>query len=378
MPPYEEELNVWQEKVSIAFPNLSKPQATVLALYSYGMIWTRQCGQSIVSVFLGLLLGVKAATMRQRLREWHYEAAQKRGQQRREVVVQELFAPLLRWVLRQWSNPRQVVLALDVTYLRDRWAILCVSVVYGKTALPVAWKIVAAHEVGAWHPYWVALLAALRPAMSTNQTVYVVCDRGLYSPKLFAVIRRAGWHVWMRIRPQGCYRRKGRQRWQALSHLAYRGMPPTALRVTCFKGKPLVCVLWVKWDKAYDEACLMVSDVLPRQVQGNPYPLRMWIEMGFKQLKRGGLHWEHCKTPDAARMERLLIVLVLAHAYLVRQGQSELDDLALSSDPARRLSLFTLGAVRLLARTLRQLPLTETYFAPYVFPSFFVRKKTYP
>jgi hypothetical protein len=124
-----QELEYWSEEVSIAFPHLSRAQAQVLAMYSYGMSMTKQCGQTIVAVFLGLLLGVKAGNLRQRLREWTYEKEQKQGKKRRELEVESQFVALLRWVLKQWGEKGQVVLGMDVTYLKDRYTILCVSVV---------------------------------------------------------------------------------------------------------------------------------------------------------------------------------------------------------------------------------------------------------
>jgi hypothetical protein len=67
--PTPQELEYWCEEVSIAFAELSHPQAQVLALYSYGMAMTKRCGQTIVVVFRGLRLGVKAGTLRQRFKE---------------------------------------------------------------------------------------------------------------------------------------------------------------------------------------------------------------------------------------------------------------------------------------------------------------------
>jgi hypothetical protein len=55
--------------VSTNLPHLSKPQAAVLALWSFGIALTRSCGRSIVATFLALLLNQKVATLEQRLYE---------------------------------------------------------------------------------------------------------------------------------------------------------------------------------------------------------------------------------------------------------------------------------------------------------------------
>src|SRR5688500_11138217 len=129
---------------------------------------------------------------------------------------------------------------------------------------------------------------------------------------------------------------------------------------------------------AADEPCLLLSDLAPKQVKGNPYPLRMWIEAGFKDFKRGGLRWEHSKIADAQRMERLMLVMSLPLLHLLRFVNGASAQLSLASDPAQRLSLVMLGWLRLLACAIRDLPLTETPFSPYIFPISHPRKNTYP
>jgi hypothetical protein len=377
MPPLEE-LEYWSEEVSIAFAELSRPQAEVLALYSYGMSLTKQSGQSVVSVFLAMLLGLKVGNLRQRFRELTYEREQKQGEKRCELEVKSLFAPLLSWVLKQWSDKRQVVLGVDVTYLKDRYTILCISVLYRQTAIPVAWKVLQGNPKGEWHPLWDELLASLAPAVPKNAQVLVLLDSGLYSKRLFEVIRQQHWHPFMRIREQGYYKRPTSKHWQPLNQLAYRGMEPLAFNVHCFKGDPLEAVLWVQWDQKHNQACLVLSDLAPRQVKGDPYPLRSWIEAGFKDFKRGALQWQHSKILLAPRMERLILVMTLALFHLIRLGSTGLDEVLLPSDPTLRLSVVTLGWLRLLAFTIRHLPLTERFFLPYRLPAFYPSQKTYP
>ena len=46
---YPNPLSQWREIVSTAFPNLSRPQAKVLASWSYGMVIAKACGIVLVS-----------------------------------------------------------------------------------------------------------------------------------------------------------------------------------------------------------------------------------------------------------------------------------------------------------------------------------------
>ena len=114
--PYPEELDYWTAEISTGFAQLSKTQARVLALYSYGMVMTQHCGQTLIVTFLGLLLAVPIQNLRQRLREWTYESEHKRGDKRQAIRVESHFGSLLGLILSYWQKPKRVVLALDVTY----------------------------------------------------------------------------------------------------------------------------------------------------------------------------------------------------------------------------------------------------------------------
>src|SRR5213082_3498379 len=85
----------WEQEVSSRLPDLSKPQAAVLALWSDGMVLAKSCGTSSVAALLADLLGKSYESVRQGLREWCYDAADKKGEHRQEVDVTGCFAPLL-------------------------------------------------------------------------------------------------------------------------------------------------------------------------------------------------------------------------------------------------------------------------------------------
>jgi len=144
----------WMTTVSTHLPHLSRPQARVLALWSYGMVVAQSCGMTTVATLLGSLLHKHPATLRQQLREWCYAAEDKKGPKRQEVEVTTCFAPLLRWMLAWWApEERRLVLALDATTLGQRFIVLVISVVYHGCAIPVAWTVVGATTKGAWRPH---------------------------------------------------------------------------------------------------------------------------------------------------------------------------------------------------------------------------------
>lgn len=372
-----EELKQWAAEVSTHLPNLSRTQAFVLAMYSYGMAVMGRCGQTHIALFLAGMMSQKPSTVRQRLREWTYEAEDKRGDKRRGIDVTACFAPLLRWIISRWSSP-QLVLALDVTYLGSRFMILAVSVVYQGGAIPVAWYILPGEAKRPWHPLWVQLLDAIRDALPADLLVYVLTDRGLASKRLFQVIEQKGWYPLMRIRAQGNFRRPRAKTWRNLARLARPDMGVWCHEVIVFKGDPLRCQLLAYWDATYDEPCLILTTLPAQRVSRNIYPLRAWIEAGFKDLKRGGLRWEQTKMTDPRRVERLWLVMAVA---LIWTATTDIPPTLASwiDDPlVDKVSWFTRGLLITLISMIQHLPIQRRDFAPYEQGLWGLQLKTYP
>src|SRR5258708_15603214 len=125
----------WTQTIQAHLPHLSKPQATVLALWSLGMVLARSCALTAVSAFLATWLGRKEPAVRQQLREFCYEATAKRGTDRCALPEETCFVPLLAWVVSLWQGP-QLALALDATPLGNRFTVLGLSLVYRGCVIP--------------------------------------------------------------------------------------------------------------------------------------------------------------------------------------------------------------------------------------------------
>ncbi|HIE28943.1 TPA: endonuclease, partial [Candidatus Poribacteria bacterium] len=60
------EQNEWITTVATNLPHLSKPQATVLALWSFGMVLAKCCALTAIVLILAPLFKIKENTLRQR------------------------------------------------------------------------------------------------------------------------------------------------------------------------------------------------------------------------------------------------------------------------------------------------------------------------
>jgi len=365
----------WSQSVSNHMPHLSKPQAYVLALWSYGIAVIHTCGRRTVAQFLALLLGQKETTVEQRLREWCYDAKDKAGQKRQELDVTTCFVPLLHWVISLWTGS-VIALAIDATTLGDRFVVLTVSVVYRSCAIPVAWTILAQQRKGAWRRHWLRMLRQLRPAIPADWMVLVMADRGLYARWLFRRIVRLGWHPFLRINQGAKFRPTGQPSWYWLRELVGQVDSRWRGQGIAFKshGRQLECTLVAWWGLGYDEPWFILTDLPPTACDAAWYGLRAWCEQGFKCTKRGGWQWQLTRMTDPQRAARLWLALAVATLWMVSLGSDlevgslpPLPDLHpfLSALPApthsRRIRLFRLGQLWLLVQliTAQALPLPQ-------------------
>ena len=377
----------WTTIIRLYLPHLSKPQATVLALWSLGMVLARSCALTAVATFLAVWLRRQEQTVRQQLREFCYEAEAKRGDQRQALCVECCFVPLLAWVLSRWQGT-QLALALDATTLGLRFTVLAISVVYRGCAIPVAWTILPANTNHAWRREWLRLLRQLRPAIPRDWTVIVLADRGLYAGWLFRRIVRLGWHPFLRINHGGTFRPDPQAAYRPL--LSFAPQPGTRWRGTgtAFKNpqRRLRCTLLACWEEGYTDPWLILTDLPPEASDAGWYGLRAWIEQGFKVTKRAGWQWQRTRMTDPQRAARLWLAVAVATLWLLSVGGAAeetipettlLDVTAILSTQRRQrratrlrlVSIFRRGWVLILVALLRQLPLPLGAFLPEPWPA---------
>ena len=118
----------WLTTIMHQLSHVSKPQAPVLALWSFGMVLARSCALSAVRHLLAKGMQRQEHTGRQQLRAWYDEVPRKRGTQRQALAVETCFPVLLGWVVRWWHGT-PLALALDATALGTRCVVLAVRVV---------------------------------------------------------------------------------------------------------------------------------------------------------------------------------------------------------------------------------------------------------
>lgn len=302
-------------------PQLSAPQAVVLALWSFGMVISHSCGLTTVSSSLALLMGVKENSIRQRIREWYYAKDDKRGEGRCELEVSSSFVPLLRWILSWWPvNEKRLALAMDATNLGNVLVVLVISVVYRGCAIPIAWRVLPAGQKGSWKEIWVDLFSRFQGVIPEDWLVIVMADRGLYAHWLLEVIQKCHWHPFLRINGRIFFHPKDGSEFRAL-HLAFHQPGCTwSGVVTCFKTHPIETTLLVRWEEGYEESWLILTDLPAEQALPCWYGLRSWIECGFKHIKSAGWQWQYTRMVDPERATRFWLAIAVATLWVLSVG----------------------------------------------------------
>lgn len=384
-----EELRKWTRTVIEKMPHLSKSQAVVLAMWSFGIVMTQSSGLTTVSVFLAELLGKKENTVRQQLREWLRDAKDKTKTKdgRATLDVTSCFSPLLSWIVSLWpESEKRLALAADASTLSDRFTVLAISVVYRGCGIPIAWKIVEATKPGSWKPHWQELFGYVSQTVPADWFVIVTTDRGLYADWLYEQIKTQGWHPLMRINLQGLFQVQGENCWRPINSLVPEVGQSFQALVTCFKTNSIECTLLARHDEGYADPWLIVTDLPPDVADACWYSMRSWIECLFKDGKRGGFAWHRTKITDPKRAERHWLAIAIATLWQVSVGgevdanlpPSSLDELPLTHIARRNsknsclhrcLSCFRRGFLVIKAAVLKHLPLPIGGFFPEPWPT---------
>jgi hypothetical protein len=305
-------------------PSLSKAEAEVLGLLSFGIVMLDGCGISRLSNGLAKIEQVPAGRLRQRLREFYYEAEAKRGSKRREVNVQACFADLLRCVLRGWQGKKELALAMDASTLGERFTVLSISVMYRGCGIPIAWKIIPAMQEGEWRPYWEGLLGALEGVVPGDWKVIMMADRGLYAAWLYQAIQRLGWHPMLRVKEDLSFRTPGEENFSPMGmRVRRRGRGWSGKGEWSEHGERMEGTVLIRWEKGYSEKLVVVTDLDEKEANAAWYQMRFWIEDEYKDHKSGGWGWQQTKMTDPKRAERQWLARAVAMQIAVLVGGQE-------------------------------------------------------
>lgn len=300
----------WSEELANYLPSLNSWQVANVALFSLGVIRAQHCQQEALARQVSC--GEKVASTTRRWRRFlanvHFPLA-------------SFFREWTAWLVGR-CDASTIYLLVDETKLQDRFGIMMLGLAWEGRCMPLAWRCYRANSA-AHYPtegqvgMITALLETIAPAIPTHKKVIVMADRGIGpSPRLCQNIEALGWHYLFRVTcqskictAQGDY---------TIAQMVQPGQFWTAEGLIFKQRGRIPAQARAIWSQGYDQPWALVTN--DPQATGFEYARRNWQEQAFRDLKSYGWQWQvsHIRKPD--HLERLLVVLAVAYAWLIAIG----------------------------------------------------------
>jgi len=330
----------WEAELGRVLPAVGIWQRRALALLSLGMALAKHCGLARVAAVVPGTAVVPSITRR-------FERFLATTRLDVSVARQAVAARLL-----EGGRGQTLWLALDETHqgqaeTGSRFGMLAVRLVYRERAIPLAWACYRPGEAPAPLPTLARrLIAEVAAVVPPDAHVVLLTDRGLSWPTLLDRCRQLGWSFLGRVQrttrvrapdghtgPIGALAPRPGTRWRG---------PVRAFRKAGWRDLNVVAV----WRRGDDQPWLLLTDLAPDWVRCAQYRHRMDVEESFRDDKSSGFDWDHSRVREPAHMDRLLLALQLAAAFVLLQGLFVLAHRlrhVLERTDRRTLSLFSLG-----------------------------------
>ena len=358
-------LGVWQEwdkEVGRVLAGVGVWSRRALALFSLGVALEKACSLARVA---GVVPG--EATVPSTTRRFERLLANERLDVRaaRGAVGAAILAR---------ARGQRLWLALDETHQGRtpsgaRLGMLALRLVDHERALPLAWVCYRPGAAPAAFATLIAdLIAEVAALLPPATTVVLLTDRGLSWPAVLDQCRQVGWSFLGRVQhttrvqttdghcgPIGDLAPRPGTRWQGHGQ---------AFLKAGWRDLNVVAV-WRRGDK---EPWLLVTDLPPAWVRCAQYRHRMDEEQRFRDDKSSGFDREHSHVRTPEHMDRLLLVLQLAAAFVLALGLHVLHQggrTILERQDRRTLSLFSLGLRWLDRARFHLLPLSPRLVFPF-------------
>lgn len=299
----------WETEIAKHLPSLNSWQVANVALFSYGVVQAESSQQTKIC---------------RRLSAYGQRPSLERRLQRllanKALNVSAVCREWIRWVWIALGSPDQLTLLVDETKLSSHLGIMMVGLAYEKRCLPLVWhcyevtRYPRCGQVGLIFN----LLMHVQKALPSTVTPLVLADRGIgTSPRLCRLIDEVlGWRYLLRVTCQT--KIVTAETDYAIAQQVQPGEIWYAHgKIFKQRGKIPAHAIAI-WSEGYDEPWALVTN--DPQLTGFEYAQRNWQEQGFRDIKSGGWHWDqsHVWMPQHAR--RLLLLLVLAYAWVVALG----------------------------------------------------------
>jgi hypothetical protein len=330
----------WSEEIATHLPCLNSWQVANLALFSQGVIRAESCQQQQIA--RQVTGGERVESAARRLR---------RFLDNEQFPLERFFSDWTRWVVRG-LGVQKLSLLVDETKLQDRLGVMAVGIAWQQRCIPLAWRCYRANEAAAYPAEGQVkmigqLLQAVFKGLEPSQQVVVMADRGIgTSPDLCRLVASMDWYYLFRvtcqskvITPDGEF---------TIADMVQEGQSWSTTGKVFKKRGRLPAHARAIWTVGHDQPWALVTN--DASLTGFEYAQRNWQEQSFRDLKSAGWQWEASRIRHPDHMQRLLVLLVVAYAWVIALGSHAVRSLRAApcqktsqGDIRRHWSLFKEG-----------------------------------
>jgi hypothetical protein len=300
----------WMEEIATYCPSLNSWQVENVALFSQGVIRAESCQQQQIA--RQVVCGERVESAARRLRRFLDNMA---------FPQADFFGEWTRWIVSGLPEG-EIYLLVDETKLGERIGAMVVGVAWEGRCIPLAWRCYGANSEADYPPEGQVklieqLLRRVQAGMPDDKTVVVLADRGIgTSSALCQAIDDLGWSYLFRV--TGWSKICTDQGEYTIANMVCQGEVWAASGNIFKRGGRLPAHARAIWQDGYEEPWALVTN--DDQLTGYEYAQRNWQEQSFRDLKSGGWQWGTSRIRHPDHMDRLLVVLVLAYAWVLALG----------------------------------------------------------
>lgn len=239
------------------------------------------------------------------------------------------YAPVARFLTQQLSRRQPLVLVIDASAVARGCAVLMVSALYQRRALPLAWLVRRGAKGSFSSADHVRLFDEVAELVPHEAEVVVLGDGEFDAPRLQQALSGHGWHYVLRT-SRRTWLWDGFTQCQAgelvvppadaaaepAGEATLLVMPGAS--VTAARYGPVQVVAW--HEEGHQNGLYLVTNLELGQEAVSYYRRRFQVETLFSDQKRRGFGLERSHVSDPARVSALLIAVSLAYVWLVMLG----------------------------------------------------------
>lgn len=286
--------------------NLSYNNLTVLTWFVVGLVFAWDC--RLTRIARQIPWQTKIPSRTQRLWRWLKNP---------KIDALFLAKQLATQWLRNWAWGT-IYLVIDRTDIDNRHWLLFLGICYRGRTLPLVWKVMP-HKGATNFNTQVALLKEVLPLIPPKCSVVLLGDREFRSTSLMGFCKRRGWHFRLRLKCDTWIR--ANRRWFQLRDLDIKpGQKRFFQTVYITKWRQGPYHLACYWKKGEDEPWFIATDETADGRTLFEYKKRFHTEAMFSDKKKRGFQLETTRIKTKERIDRLLLVIVLASLWMSQLG----------------------------------------------------------